>query len=254
MPQTFFGVRVGRRPGIYTDLLQALKQTSNFPSADMRMFSRRYHAELYVDAGVDVSYFQEFYSSSEEEEDENEDDEEDDYYYDHDSESSDTGGDDEPLQNVYVDGSCLGNGMYASKAGFGIWYGPDDRRNTSVTIKHGRKTNNRTELEAIMWAINREIDGCRRRELVIHTDSKYAINCLTVYYSRWEKNGFLNANGRPVVNQELIRECRESIVKLEDQGSQVRFVHVPGHSGHEGNEAANLLAIQGAKGQGNYKI
>lgn len=158
------------------------------------------------------------------------------------------------IENVYVDGSCLGNGMYASKAGFGIWYGPDDRRNTSVTIKHGRKTNNRAELEAIMWAIHREIDRGREIMLLIHTDSQYAINCLENYYPTWERNGFLNANGRPVMNQELIRECKEAINQLEGQGCRVQFIHVPGHSGIEGNEAAHLLAIQGAKGQGSYRI
>lgn len=40
---------------------------------------------------------------------------------------------------------------------------------------------------------------------VIYTDSDYSLKCLTVWHEFWERNGWVNSRGQPVVNQEIIK-------------------------------------------------
>ena len=40
----------------------------------------------------------------------------------------------QPVINVYTDGACQNNGKPDARAGFGIWFGEDDERNT---VKEG---------------------------------------------------------------------------------------------------------------------
>ncbi|TEB25568.1 hypothetical protein FA13DRAFT_1637210 [Coprinellus micaceus] len=54
---------------------------------------------------------------------------------------------------VYTDGSCTGNGTLNAKAGSGIWYGPDDPRNTAIKLAGKGHTNNSGELTAVLVAI-----------------------------------------------------------------------------------------------------
>ena len=47
--------------------------------------------------------------------------------------------------SVYTDGACIDNGKPYARAGYGIWFGENDPRNTSETYK-GKQTNNIAEL------------------------------------------------------------------------------------------------------------
>ena len=58
----------------------------------------------------------------------------------------------QPVINVYTDGACQNNGKPDARAGFGIWFGEDDERNTSESFT-GQQTNNRAELLAIVKAL-----------------------------------------------------------------------------------------------------
>ncbi|OON18529.1 phosphoglucomutase family protein, partial [Opisthorchis viverrini] len=75
--------------------------------------------------------------------------------------------------------------------------------------------------------------------ITIATDSKFAQHCATEWGPVWEKNGWKLYDGKPVKLREpvkrLLRVIRES-------GVNVSWRHVPGHSGVEGNEAADRLA------------
>ena len=46
-----------------------------------------------------------------------------------------------PVINVYTDGACTNNGKPDARAGFGIWFGNGDLRNTSESFT-GPQTNN----------------------------------------------------------------------------------------------------------------
>lgn len=104
--------------------------------------------------------------------------------------------------NVWTDGSCTGNGTPKARCGIGIYYGPGDRRNRSVTLLHGKITNNRAELSAILYVICTSIES---DNLQIFTDSLYSVACINSYRRRWETNGWVTTTGKTVESLESIK-------------------------------------------------
>jgi ribonuclease HI len=74
-------------------------------------------------------------------------------------------------------------------------------------------------------------------DLLILCDSQYAINCISQWMPGWKRRGWRKADGKPVLNVELLRELDEAI-----QGRRFRFEWVKGHAGHPLNEAADVRA------------
>ena len=56
-----------------------------------------------------------------------------------------------PEYYVYTDGACSNNGKLNAKAGYGIYFGENDNRNTYKRIE-GKQTNNIAEITAIIEA------------------------------------------------------------------------------------------------------
>ncbi|KAF3223613.1 hypothetical protein TWF679_000058 [Orbilia oligospora] len=145
---------------------------------------------------------------------------------------------------IYTDGSSLMNGSASARAGVGIWFGPGDKRNVSEPLNDSRATNNRAELSAILRAI--EI-APKHREILIFTDSKYAIQCVTEWFQKWRSNGWQTAAGKPVENQDIIEEILNLIEeRITQGGAKTKFEWVNGHKGVVGNEMADKLARDGA--------
>ena len=149
---------------------------------------------------------------------------------------------------VYTDGACSNNGKAAACAGVGVFWGDDDPRNVSRPV-HGAATNNVAELEAVedaLDAITAMVDGGHNDgdEFRILTDSLYVIQCVVTWFGAWRARGWKTASGSPVKNLDLIRRIREKLDRLEPA---VTLVHVRGHAGVPGNEAADRLAVAGAK-------
>lgn len=148
--------------------------------------------------------------------------------------------------HIYTDGACKGNGRYGSIAGYGVYYGPNDSRNRHSRV-NGNQTNQRAELSAIQSALlwcyddaNYQYDS--RFVYVIHTDSQYSINCLTQWFRKWENNDYINSYGNDVANEDIIRDCRDSIDAIHNWGGSVKLRKVDAHSGNEWNDAADELA------------
>ncbi|KAG5292660.1 RNase H domain-containing protein [Histoplasma ohiense] len=148
-----------------------------------------------------------------------------------------------PLK-IYTDGSSLRNGSMGAKAGVGVYFGPGDERNVSEPLKGSRQTNQRAELTAIIRALD---IAPRHRDVTIFTDSKYAINCVTVWFVNWQRNKWMTAQDKPVENKDLIQSI---LLKIEERtllNVKTLFEWVRGHSRDPGNEAADRLAVNGAK-------
>jgi ribonuclease HI len=105
------------------------------------------------------------------------------------------------------------------------------------------QTNQRAELTAILRAL--EI-APKDREVYIYTDSKYSIECATVWYKNWERNQWLTALGKPVSNKDLVQGIVALIRERQGLGSSTNFTWIKGHAGDPGNEAADRLAVRGA--------
>jgi ribonuclease HI len=144
--------------------------------------------------------------------------------------------------NIYTDGACTNNGKTDARAGFGIWFGENDDRNTSESFT-GQQTNNRAELLAIIKAltiVREEIE--KGQKINIYTDSTYSIRCCTTYGERMSKKGWQN-KGTDIPNRELVEVSYNFCKKY----SNVDFIHVAAHTGltdkHSiGNDHADRLA------------
>ncbi|KIJ66417.1 hypothetical protein HYDPIDRAFT_52433, partial [Hydnomerulius pinastri MD-312] len=143
---------------------------------------------------------------------------------------------------VYCDGACKGNGQAGSVAGVGVWWGHGDPRNIAERCP-GDQTNNRAELIAIVRIL--ETTPPLTRKLLIKTDSKYSIQCVSSWIFKWMGNGFLASDGKPVKNRALIKYLAALLHARRTTSQKVEFKHVRGHVGIEGNEAADQLANLG---------
>ncbi|XP_063170155.1 ribonuclease H1 [Candoia aspera] len=140
---------------------------------------------------------------------------------------------------VYTDGCCSGNGRLKARAGTGVYWGPDHPLNNSERLP-GRQTNQRAEIHAACKAIE-QARSQNITKLAIYTDSKFTINGMTNWIPNWKTNGWKTRAGKEVTNKEDF----ERLAKLSE-GMDIQWMHVPGHAGFPGNEAADRLAREGA--------
>ena len=73
--------------------------------------------------------------------------------------------------------------------------------------------------------------------MLIKTDSKYSIDCITKWSANWERNGWKTSDGNDVKNIDLIKP-----LNLLYNKDLFILEHVPGHSKIHGNEMADALA------------
>ncbi|CDK28506.1 unnamed protein product [Kuraishia capsulata CBS 1993] len=151
-------------------------------------------------------------------------------------------------KHIYVDGAARGNGRGNARGGAGIYYGPGDPRNKSIPLPD--TTNQKAELLAMREGLKGALKDTSNK-YTIHSDSQYAIKSSTIWYKRWEENGWKNTKGEPVANKELVQDVVQAKRALNDvyesKGwGKVEIKHVNGHSGDPGNDAADALANRGA--------
>ncbi|KAL8827559.1 MAG: hypothetical protein Q9191_003110 [Dirinaria sp. TL-2023a] len=152
----------------------------------------------------------------------------------------------EPVR-IHTDGSSLGNGKTGAFAGIGVYFGPSDPRNVSDPLPGTRQTNQRAELTAIQRALD---IAPLNRAVVIVTDSKYSIDCVTSWYINWRKNGWKTAAGKTVENKDLVESILAKIEQRDQLMVTTGFEWIKGHANHPGNIQADRLAIEGAKKAG----
>jgi ribonuclease HI len=140
---------------------------------------------------------------------------------------------------IYTDGSYSSR---TKKAGVGIVIPAHDYE-LSEAFPYDNHTNQRAEL----YAVYRSLDVIAANfkpvevEVLIYTDSKYTIGCLTEWVPNWKRNGWRNAKGQPVLNVDIIKPTLRLMEKY-----RVSFEHVLGHQGDLHNERADLLARRGS--------
>ena len=74
-------------------------------------------------------------------------------------------------------------------------------------------------------------------DLHILCDSQYVINSITKWMPGWKRKGWRKADGKPVLNVDLLKELDRELA-----GRKYRFEWVKGHAGHHLNEAADERA------------
>ncbi|MDR2799628.1 MAG: ribonuclease HI [Bifidobacteriaceae bacterium] len=137
------------------------------------------------------------------------------------------------MKIVSTDGSSLSN------PGPIGWAWADRDGNQGVG-GHSIGTNQIAELSALLEALRTFAD---EEDLLIESDSQYAINCASVWVHKWRNNGWKGANKKEVSNINLIRAISKEMLA---RGDNAQFKWVKGHSGDLYNEKVDSLANSAA--------
>lgn len=222
----YYAVRVGRKPGIYTNWAECFICISGYKNAEFKKFKTEEEAIKYIQKPIvkpnksqKLDYIEQI-----------------DYTEQINKEN----------MYIYTDGSCINNGYKNAKAGIGIYFGENDQRNISDKFTDN-PSNQRAELYAIIKAIlllkTQEINT---KNIIIYTDSMYSINCIKKWSKNWIKNGWQTKNKKPVKNQDLIKLAYNLVHK-----NKIFLKHIKAHTYKNdehsiGNSIADKLAFNGA--------
>ena len=148
---------------------------------------------------------------------------------------------------VFSDGSCVHNGRPGARAGVGVYAlqdGAEVHRHSAPLLKSEPQTNQRAELQALYYAL-RFIHGTTAGgAATLYTDSQYSINCVTVWSTTWKAKGWLKADKKPVLHQDILKPMVELWEVLK---ATTTLTHVAAHTGRSdpisrGNAMADQLA------------
>jgi len=134
---------------------------------------------------------------------------------------------------IFTDGACKGN------PGLGGWGVLLICRGVERELWGGEPetTNNRMELTAAIRALAELKRPC---EVQLTTDSEYVMRGIQEWLPNWKKRGWKTAARQPVKNADLWQQLDEQVGR-----HQVSWSWVRGHTGHPGNERADMLANRG---------
>jgi ribonuclease HI len=228
MAQKFYVVWSGRQTGVFTDWATTHRAVDKYPGARFKSFATRAEAEQAFNGGGSTGF--PFKKSG----------------------NARTG----PSNNkrrtahiahrldvsIYCDGACdpnpgsAGSGIVVYRAGelAELWFG----------LYNPRGTNNTAELNALYYALRMaEAEIAAGNNVEVCSDSAYAINCISTWAPSWEKKGWKKSDGE-IKNLEIIQDCYAIYRRI---AKQLKFTHVAGHAGTEGNELADRMAVLGAR-------
>jgi len=149
-----------------------------------------------------------------------------------------------PLIAVFADESCLGNGREGSNPGgaSGVieYWNPRTERLSRFDywVSEPATTNNRMALRSVIEAFRTLSRKGSRFRVVFTSDSQYLVKGMTEWVHGWNARGWRRKGGE-IENLELwqsaVREASSHVVEW-------RWVR--GHSGHDMNERADVLATE----------
>lgn len=141
-----------------------------------------------------------------------------------------------PSSGVFTDGSAIPN---PGPGGWGAVWVEDDEVIAQEHGEAGDTTNNRMELTAIIHGMHLVPAG---RPVVLHTDSRLAVDTLTSWAAGWERRGWRRRSG-PIKNLDLVKEAWA----LVQARPEIELRWVKAHAGNRWNEYADSLATAWAR-------
>lgn len=147
---------------------------------------------------------------------------------------------------IYTDGSSLGN---PGPGGWGSVIMTHDGKVTELGGREKESTNNRMEIMAAIQALefvqSRKLDD--KNQIVIHSDSAYLINGITMWVYGWAKNGWKTKTGDNVLNKDLWERLFKIVLNLGHK-HEILWQKVSGHSGVILNERCDQIATSFSSG------
>ncbi|KAJ8113698.1 hypothetical protein ONZ43_g5095 [Nemania bipapillata] len=152
------------------------------------------------------------------------------------------------VMEFYVDGGCRGNGQpwaIGAAACCLRTRSGDARFVRSVSLpRDPAPTNQRAEITAIImaleWALEkyRGLNTSPAVDVRIHSDSRYAIGCMTNWIYKWASNGWENSSGYEVANRDLIQRASDLDDEVKELGS-IKYIWIPRSDNETADEACN---------------
>ncbi len=130
---------------------------------------------------------------------------------------------------IFTDGAATKNGKKGCECGIGVY---SNSLELSMCLKECKErwdwipsdtkdSNNVGELLAIYAALTISED----KDVIIYSDSSYAIGCVTSWFKNWKRNGWITSKKEPVKNKEII----EAILEEKEKKNSVFFFHIRSH-------------------------
>ncbi len=170
--------------------------------------------------------------------------------------------------DIYTDGACPNNGTPAAQGGFGMaapsplgdrWAKNHYPWGSFLQERYGEPTNQKCELIAVMFTVrgfaeevlsNPEHDfwedgGQIKLNIRVFSDSMYVVQGVKTWMHNWKRNGWKNSKKKPIANMKMWQDL-DNMLSFKRLRGVFSFLHVPGHSGNPGNDAADIEANKGA--------
>lgn len=144
---------------------------------------------------------------------------------------------------IYTDGACSGN---PGKGGWGAIVTLPSGHVKELGGVNESTTNNRMEMMAAIQALKYIKD--EKLPVKFFTDSTYVIRGITQWIWSWRRNGWKNAEGNEVTNQDLWEKIF-SLVMDRGSDAKIEWLYSRGHVGNPGNERCDEIAVSFSKGK-----
>lgn len=140
---------------------------------------------------------------------------------------------------IYTDGSSLGN---PGPGGWGAVILFPDGKVIELGGREKESTNNRMEMTGAIEAF-KEVSKRKLpiKRVIIHTDSSYVLNGITMWVYGWQKNNWMTKTKEPVFNRDLWEELFKLQFSLKMK-YEINWVKVAGHAGVHLNERCDAIA------------
>ena len=139
--------------------------------------------------------------------------------------------------DIWTDGACASQTSHAGGyAAVLVFRHPDGSHAEPWEVSGGafETTNNQMELMAVITGL-RALPASAH--VCVHIDSSYVMKNFQEQLQRWQGNGWLKTDGKPVENSDLWKQ-----LSVEVANRQVDWMKVAGHTGDEWNDYADKLA------------
>lgn len=138
---------------------------------------------------------------------------------------------------IYADGGCRRNGDVLAIGAAAAVLMPRWGRYTYKTQRlygsyYESPTNQRAEITAIILGLQLalekydELSENPYLDVIIRSDSKYAVQSMNEWIYKWSRNGWTNARGVEVANRDLLEKASALDDELGELGS-VKYVWIP---------------------------
>ncbi len=231
--QYYYAVNKGNKPGVYLSWVECKEQVDGYKFPVYKKFETMNEAKEFVKNGKNNNL-----EKDSETKPKTETSIKHDYVY------------------LFCDGSALHQNYKSIRCGYGICMISSENIKTYSKLVNTSGTNNLAELMAILDCM-KLIEKNNIKNSCIVSDSKYSLDCITVWSITWRKNNWLTSKKTEPENSELIKEILEKYESLLGKNHIIEFKHINSHKTKPsdltspdyflwfGNEMADQLARDG---------